>query len=56
MVGRPLRRGSSSNDDDDDDNSGGGGGGLVLHVFTLIGKSTRWTVAGLVGAALLARR
>lgn len=40
----------------DDDGTGGGGGGVLLHAFTLIGKSTRWTVAGLVGAVLLWRR
>lgn len=44
--------GGSSGDDD----GTGGGGGVLLHAFTLIGKSTRWTVAGLVGAVLLWRR
>ena len=40
----------------DEDGAGGGSGGLLLHAFTLIGKSTRWTVAGMVGAVLLWRR
>lgn len=56
--GSTTRRAASDVGEDDagGGGGGGGGGGVLLHAFTLIGKSTRWTVAGLVGAVLLARR
>lgn len=50
-----TRRGASDTAADESD-SGSSGGELLLHAFTMIGKSTRWTVAGLVGVVLLVRR